>query len=74
MTKNSKSRSDNATELTAVNFKHFVEELLGAMNYEDAQVTKVGNDKGVDAAPRPTTGLIKIHFSERRSAPRQWFG
>jgi hypothetical protein len=40
MTKNSKSRSDNATELTAVNFKHFVEELLGAMNYEDAQVTK----------------------------------
>lgn len=46
--------------LEPVQFEHFVKALLDAMDYEDVQVTKVSNDKGVDVVARVQFGITEI--------------
>ncbi len=46
--------------LEAVQFEHFVKELLDAMDYEDVKVTKVSGDKGVDVVARVQFGITEI--------------
>lgn len=46
--------------LEAVQFEHFVKELLDAMDYEDVRVTKRSHDKGVDVVANVHVGITEI--------------
>jgi len=53
-------RVDGAVDGRITRSRHFVKELLDAMDYEDVRVTKVSADKGVDVVARVQFGITEI--------------